>query len=50
MILITGWTGRIICVNPKPDILDVVCNDSVVFTGWTKNQELESVLALGEKS
>ena len=50
MILIAGWTGRIICVNSNPDILDVVYDDSVVFTGWTNNQELETVLALGEKS
>ena len=50
MTLMAGWTGRIICVNSNPDILDVVYDGNVVLTDWTNGQKLESVLALGEKS
>jgi hypothetical protein len=50
MTLMAGWTGRIICVDSNPDILNVVYDGNVVFTGWTNKQTLETVLLLGEKS
>jgi hypothetical protein len=46
-VLIVGWTGRVVCIEPNG--LQTQIQDNVVRTSWPETMTFEQLLSLGSQ-